>query len=537
MTTFYKTIKKACLVVTTLSCFNSSNGFTNDLVAHYTFNEGSGTAAADTSSWKQDATVHGSGSSWVVGKWGAAIDITGTGDYIESTVFNDEFQPETITAMAWINPDTGSSTDFHYIISKIEYGTGGFALALDADTDKLVGKVWRESAQQYDDVYSNTLISDNTWTHVAMTYDGSELKIYVNGVVQTDVANVSGDIAETNYNLTIGDLSNSAPSDTAFIGAIDDVRIYDYGMSGTEVTDIQTALAGEPGLVFYEPFDFWGTVVSNGLLSEKGTTAFVSSPLGGGLEMDDNTIVSLPTANNLDLDKGTISFWIKPNWDGDDGFAHPILEMINSGNSEFKFHNTLFFTTNYLSFLHDGDDSGSSDAHTADSAFIRKGYTLDWTAGEWHYIELHWDATVEDAYMALVIDDRFPLVLKYDLDSGGVPASKLFLGSSDTVNGDGMDAVMDELKIYDSPTIDRNNLHAGYIDRTRNDGTIQTHESPGSSYDAPTLSDTIAQGQDFVFFQKPPYVTVDANTLPVSNEVSSTMEYKAAKGETLSLFF
>jgi len=219
--------------------------------------------------------------------------------------------------------------------------------------------------------------------------------------------------------------------------------------------------------------------------------------------------------------------------------------MINAGTSEFMVNKFNFWSNPILKIGHDGDDSGASDAAVLLSQNLRGGDPIDgWLAGEWHYIEVHWDSTVADPYLALVIDDQFPLVEKLNTDneklaieSGGTEAAKLFFGKSSAGNGDGMDATLDEFKIYDSPTIDLSNLHQRYVDKTRNDNTVQSHEHGSSSYDVAKLADSIAVGDDLVFYQKPPYVTITPNTLPVLSEVKSTMEYKAAKGETISLFF
>jgi hypothetical protein len=70
------------------------------------------------------------------------------------------------------------------------------------------------------------------WHHVAGTYDGSELKTYVDGILGVTVAHV-GLIDVQTHNLTIG--NNSQESGRFYDGAIDEVNIYDRALSKAEI--------------------------------------------------------------------------------------------------------------------------------------------------------------------------------------------------------------------------------------------------------------------------------------------------------------
>ena len=79
------------------------------------------------------------------------------------------------------------------------------------------------------------------WSHLAATYDGSTLRLYVNGV---EVANapISGNLGVSNGVLRIG---GNAALGEYFNGTIDDLRIYDRALSSVEVqSDMATPVPG-----------------------------------------------------------------------------------------------------------------------------------------------------------------------------------------------------------------------------------------------------------------------------------------------------
>ncbi len=80
-----------------------------------------------------------------------------------------------------------------------------------------------------------------SWTHVAVTYNGSQLVLYVNGVQVASKA-ASGAIQASSSPLWIG---GNQPYGEYFSGLIDDVRVYNRALSQAEIqTDMATPLGG-----------------------------------------------------------------------------------------------------------------------------------------------------------------------------------------------------------------------------------------------------------------------------------------------------
>ena len=83
-----------------------------------------------------------------------------------------------------------------------------------------------------------TAIPLGTWTHLATTYDGTTLRVYVNGVQVGSLA-ATGTIASSTGQVTIG--GNSVWGEY-FAGAVDDVRIYNRALSAAEITSLMNTI-------------------------------------------------------------------------------------------------------------------------------------------------------------------------------------------------------------------------------------------------------------------------------------------------------
>src|SRR5690606_13562538 len=94
----------------------------------------------------------------------------------------------------------------------------------------------------------------NTWQHVAGTYDGTTMRLYVNGVQVSTTALGTFNIGASNNSVVIGDCSGT---DRNFPGMIDEVRIWNVTVPEAQLADhMNTAYSSdEPGLVGYYHFD------------------------------------------------------------------------------------------------------------------------------------------------------------------------------------------------------------------------------------------------------------------------------------------
>lgn len=91
----------------------------------------------------------------------------------------------------------------------------------------------------------NANVNDGQWHHVAGVYDGARIYLYVDGDLDVSEA-TSGAITANNYEVMIG--RNAEKANRLWNGWIDDVRIYNRGLTAEEITLIKSG-DSVPGLV------------------------------------------------------------------------------------------------------------------------------------------------------------------------------------------------------------------------------------------------------------------------------------------------
>ena len=135
-----------------------------------------------------------------------------------------------MTLEAWVYPSTVAT--WRSLIFKSN-GANDLAYALYAFSDGANtprGFVNIGGAQQ--DIGGGSTLPVNTWTHLATTYDGSTLRVYVNGTAVGQLA-VSGSILASTGALELG--GNTAYGTEWFAGRMDEVRIYNRALSTSEI--------------------------------------------------------------------------------------------------------------------------------------------------------------------------------------------------------------------------------------------------------------------------------------------------------------
>ena len=147
------------------------------------------------------------------------------------------------TMEAWIKPsETHNGTIFNY---------GKFATNTRAGILYIGGKLY--FVGENSDVQGNIVLPVGKWTHVAASYDGSYMTLYVNGVVDVTAALPRGAHNTTGYNWRIGNGSDINYLREPFKGTIDEVRVWDYARTQAEIKSAmrRNLAADESGLVAY----------------------------------------------------------------------------------------------------------------------------------------------------------------------------------------------------------------------------------------------------------------------------------------------
>jgi hypothetical protein len=196
------------------------------LVAAYGFEEGTGTAVADSSGKGNNGTI--TAATWsTAGKHGKALSFNGTSAQVSVPDANSLDLTTGMTLEAWVNPTALGI--WRTVIFKERTGGMLYSLYANDGANKPVGQVFLANGEQ--NAAGTGPLPLNTWTHLAATYDGSAVRLYVNGNLVRTFA-VSGSLANTSSPLRIG--GNSIWGER-FAGLIDDVRVYNRPLGASEI--------------------------------------------------------------------------------------------------------------------------------------------------------------------------------------------------------------------------------------------------------------------------------------------------------------
>lgn len=213
----------------------------NGLVAAYNFDEGSGTSLTDRSGTGNTGTI--TGPTWDVnGKFGKALSFDGVNDYVNIADSNSLDFTTGMTLEAWVKPTAlGTGGNAWRTVLFKQNGSGmTYALYANQNSGRPVGQVNIGSEKNATGTSQLTL---NTWTHLTTTYDGANLRLYVNGTLVSTTA-VTGSIPVTTGSLRIG---GNGVWPEWFKGSIDNIRLYNRALSASEIqTDMNTAVSA-PG--------------------------------------------------------------------------------------------------------------------------------------------------------------------------------------------------------------------------------------------------------------------------------------------------
>ena len=259
------TVSEGSLIQRALTAFGFYNSDISQsqagysLIGYWKFDEGTGTTLVDSSGNGHHGTI--TDPIWSNGKVGGCLYFDGLGSSVVTVPDHSDLDltgPFTITA--WVNP-SALFTDLRAVICKnyvyyLYSSSGGFC----GDGGILGGFFSNSTAHEF--CYSTPLAA-TTWTHLAITYDGSsQLKFYLNGVYLQGTG--TGGVIDTSDGvMQIG----ATQYGEYFSGSIDEVRLYNGALSEAAVYSIY-AENGVPSVTIdksiYAPGEQITAIVSGG---------------------------------------------------------------------------------------------------------------------------------------------------------------------------------------------------------------------------------------------------------------------------------
>ena len=364
---------------------NMSSG----LRAYYSFNEGIGTIAVDTSGNSNNGTI--SGAVWTAGKSGSGLGFDGINDYVSIPLINND----EVSVSAWFYKNAKDTTNADAIFgayrsnsnAQLREGFDVRFLQSTPDTLQFILVTRDGSGVRTQRIAQRNLLNSvGNWYQAVGTYNKTtgEQKLYVNGQLVHTVLHPAGNtiVPMTYYpNMRIG---HSRVNNGYFNGIIDDVRLFTRPLSGIEVKTLYDAYASD--LQAQYTFNEGAGTIANDT-SGSGNHGSISGATwstgknGGGLSFDGiNDYVSVPRINH---DEVSVCAWFYKNAN-DTTSNDAIFSGFRSNSSlqlregfDVRFPSTAPNTIEFLSITQDG--SGTRSTRT-----VRRN--LGNSLGAWHHI-------------------------------------------------------------------------------------------------------------------------------------------------------
>ncbi|MCI0681621.1 MAG: SBBP repeat-containing protein, partial [Gemmataceae bacterium] len=301
------------------------------LAGYWKFDEAGAVAFDQTSNQNHARMATPDHPEWVANGAGHLVPFPGAGGALRFDGVNDRVDvanepsvagTSAFTGEAWIYPTDIAKT--HHVIFSNE---GEYILAYGTDASLWLGLV-TPTGPGWNWVDTNVQVPLTQWSHVALTYDGSFIRVWVNGVQSYQLA-ASGNIFDADTNLNDFYIGGREPRPEFFAGSIDEVRI--WSVARTDFSDRNQALVGdEPNLIGYWNFNTDGGSVTadsrlapvsprpGDLTQDFGITSTAGALTGApdpAYQIENGQVdLLIPQLNTTAGGYNTVSFWMK--WNG-----------------------------------------------------------------------------------------------------------------------------------------------------------------------------------------------------------------------------
>jgi len=200
------------------------------VVGMWMFDEGSGNQVMDRSGNGHAGVAVDGDLEWVEGKFGSALKFNHDG--IRVHIEHDNvFNLETFTIECWVKLESANG-DWQTLIAKRTTGADTtYIVEIDKSDDTPRIALASEGVWKAGLINGTTVVTDNVWHHLAATYDGNELKFYVDGELEgTQQATLKPEVNDAPFSIG-ADSYNSKP----VIGLIDEVQVLNAALSQDEI--------------------------------------------------------------------------------------------------------------------------------------------------------------------------------------------------------------------------------------------------------------------------------------------------------------
>ena len=239
------------------------------LVAYWPFNS-EAFPQPDLSSFGNHAEVF-AGAMWINDPdRGGVMEFNGNDAYLEATDSPSLSLVGNFSIAAWMN--VTDFNDFRGIVGKTAGPSANRPASYDLYLLKDSGlpRIFAGSPEEFANFTSTTPPAVGDWHHIAVTRIGDDVKFYYDGILESQGV-VTSEMLDSDANLRIG---NRADLVTDFLGRMDDVAIFEGGLSSDQVIDV---MAGD-----FTAFGIGSSIVVENIIRDPATghvsISFTSQP-------------------------------------------------------------------------------------------------------------------------------------------------------------------------------------------------------------------------------------------------------------------
>jgi hypothetical protein len=337
------------------------------------------------------------------GKFGVCADFSSTNSNKDLRIANDlGIAGGAISLSAWVKITTAPiSTNIACIIAQSDAGTDTeYYIRYYNNGGTLQVEFFRTKRGVGNNIVTvNHTLSTTSFTHVALTYDATNIVGYINGVNVGTIAASGNGTSGSSDCFSLGEVLGF---NTWYLsGLIDDAAVFNRALTATEISNLyktgvkklngqvnlnpeleSTSLRGDANLVQYTRFEGNSTATVGG----NGTDANMSYTTGKfgqcGVFNGSNAYISISRTPVADNQSGTISAWINIT----DTAA--LGRIVSSGDeaSATRYIDFYVGTTLYYRF----NDNGTEDRISGSTTI---------STGQWYHVVITSDGSAIKMYV------------------------------------------------------------------------------------------------------------------------------------------
>ena len=229
------------------------------------------------------------------------------GKDFEDIAHNNTLSLENFAIYTWIKTNQTNLVDPAHIVNKGGFNTDekgeNMNYGIWFSTDGTISGGFETESGENVEVNSTAKYNDGKWHYVLLSYDGSLLRLDIDGEKQiSTIKNTNGVIPDTTGEQPLRIGANSLDESKFFTGNIDEVRVWNRGLTDKEISEIYMNNAFDShGLVVYLNFGRYGiptTDNNSSSLSSSSSSTINHTTLKENLTSTTTSKVSIPNKIN-----------------------------------------------------------------------------------------------------------------------------------------------------------------------------------------------------------------------------------------------